>query len=104
VVSVWPEDGRRRQIWRWRTSVSGEETATPAAIGGERLRFFQLGGRGRRGTPSQHVGGARGGTEWQRYASGSDYCEFHVMELETNGRRRRAAREGRKQGGGAWRR
>jgi hypothetical protein len=104
VVSVWPEDGRRRQIWLRRTSVSGEETVTPAVIGGERLRFFWLGGRGRRGAPSQHVRGAGGGTEWRRYASGSDYCEFHVRELETNGRRRRAAREGRKEEGGAWRR
>jgi hypothetical protein len=107
VGSAWPEDGRRRWIWRRQTSVSGEETATPAAIGGEGLQFFRLGGRGRRGAPSQHVGETGGGTEWRRYASGSDYCEFHVRELETN-ERRRAAREGRRSGrlgffvGGGW--
>jgi hypothetical protein len=102
VVSVWPEDGRRRQIWLRRTSVSGEETVTPAVIGGERLRFFWLGGRGRRGAPSQHVRGAGGGTEWRRYASGSDYCEFS-RERGRGRRGRKEERPGREKGAGSWR-
>jgi hypothetical protein len=72
------------------------------AILGILAQFLWLGARGRRGGPSQHVGGAGGGTGWRCYALGSDYCEF--SRKRGRGRRgRKEERLGREKGAGSWR-
>jgi hypothetical protein len=62
VCSVWPERVGRQRIFAAEVLWSGEVTAMAAAILGVLARFLWLGARGRRGGPSQHVGGAGGGT------------------------------------------
>jgi hypothetical protein len=61
-VVAWPEMSRRRRIWRRRRSGPASESATASAIPGVLARFFGRGDRGRRGEPSQQLGGARGGS------------------------------------------
>jgi hypothetical protein len=58
--SPWPEDRRRRQIWRRRLRSPTSESATASAIPGVLARFFGRGDKGRRGETSQQLGGAGG--------------------------------------------
>jgi hypothetical protein len=55
-----PEEGQRRRIWWWRTSVSCEESVTPTVIEGTVARFLQRGSRGWCGGPSQNLRGVGG--------------------------------------------
>jgi hypothetical protein len=46
VMLAWLETGRRRRIWPAKSSVSGEVSATVAAIRGTSGKFLERGGRG----------------------------------------------------------
>jgi hypothetical protein len=105
VCSVWPERVDRRQIFVAEALGSDEVTAMAAAILGVLARFLWQGARGWQGRPSQHDGGAGGGTGWWRYASAPTTVSFHGREEEDNREERKSGQgERKRRSGKAWHR